>query len=99
MRVAVIVVFVSLLTTRSEASNVRMSKTEARQQFVQCTSLGMAGALLGRDTDASPWGSPSRASSRADAALVVPIPSPDLRRSANAMATDEPETELIIHGS
>jgi hypothetical protein len=27
--------------------------------------------------------------------FVVPIPSPDLRRSANAMATDEPETELI----
>ncbi len=26
---------------------------------------------------------------------MVPMPSPDLRRSANAMATDEPETQLI----
>ncbi len=33
MRVAVIVVFVSVLTTPSEASTSCMSKTEARQHF------------------------------------------------------------------
>ena len=71
MRVAVIVVFVSLLTTRSEASTSCMSKTEARQHF-GTVYLYWHGPE--HCWDASPWGSPSRASSRgrADAALRGP---------------------------
>ncbi len=52
MRVAVIVVFASMLTTPSEASKSCMSKTEARQQF---------GSYIYWH---GPEGSPSRAPSR-----------------------------------
>jgi hypothetical protein len=96
MRVAVIVVFMSLLTTRSEASTSCMSKTEARQHFGtvylywhgpehcwDATATRLHGV---RHRVRHPGPTPH---------FVVPIPSPDLRRSANAMATDEPETELI----
>jgi hypothetical protein len=96
MRVAVIVVFVSLLTTRSEASTSCMSKTEARQQFgtvylywhgpERCWDATPTRLHGVRHRVRHPEPTPH---------FVVPIPSPDLRRSANAMATDEPETELI----
>ena len=96
MRVAVIVVFVSLLTTRSEASTSCMSKTEARQQFgtvylywhgpEHCWDATPTRLHGVRHRVRHPEPTPH---------FVVPIPSPDLRRSANAMATDEPETELI----
>ena len=96
MRVAVIVVFVSLLTTRSEASTSCMSKTEARQQFgtvylywhgpEHCWDATPTRLHGVRHRVRHPEPTPH---------FVVPIPSPDLRRSANAMAPDEPETELI----
>jgi len=96
MRVAVIVVFVSLLTTRSEASTSCMSKTEARQHFgtvylywhgpEHCWDATPTRLHGVRHRVRHPEPTPH---------FVVPIPSPDLRRSANAMATDEPETELI----
>jgi hypothetical protein len=97
MRVAVMVVFVSLLTTRSEASTSCMSKTEARQHFgtvylywhgpERCWDATPTHLHGVRHRVRHPEPTPH---------FVVPIPSPDLRRSANAMATDEPETELII---
>jgi hypothetical protein len=97
MRVAVIVVFVSLLTTRSEASTSCMSKTEARQHFgtvylywhgpERCWDATPTHLHGVRHRVRHPEPTPH---------FVVPIPSPDLRRSANAMATDEPEIELII---
>ena len=97
MRVAVIVVFVSLLTMRSEASTSCISKTEARQQFgtvylywhgpEHCWDATPTRLHGVRHRVRHPEPTPH---------FVVPIPSPDLRRSANAMATDEPETELII---
>ena len=96
MRVAVIVVFVSLLTTRSEASTSCMSKTEARQHFgtvylywhgpEHCWDATPTHLHGVRHRVRHPEPTPH---------FVVPLPSPDLRRSANAMATDEPETELI----
>ena len=96
MRVAVIVVFVSLLTTRSEASMSCMSKTEARQHFgtvylywhgpEHCWDATPTHLHGVRHRVRHPEPTPH---------FVVPLPSPDLRRSANAMATDEPETELI----
>jgi hypothetical protein len=96
MRVAVIVVFMSLLTTRSEASTSCMSKTEARQHFgtvylywhgpEHCWDATPTRLHGVRHRVRHPEPTPH---------FVVPIPSPDLRRSANAMATDEPETELI----
>jgi len=96
MRVAVIVVFVSLLTMRSEASTSCISKTEARQQFgtvylywhgpEHCWDATPTRLHGVRHRVRHPEPTPH---------FVVPIPSPDLRRSANAMATDEPETELI----
>ena len=72
MRVAVIVVLMLVRATPSEASTSCMTKTEARQHFGSV--LAWPGALLGRDTGASPWGSPPRAPSRAraDAALRGP---------------------------
>jgi hypothetical protein len=95
MRVAVIVVFVSLLTTRSEASTSCMSKIEARQHFgtvylywhgpEHCWDATPTHLLGVRHRVRHPEPTPH---------FVVPLPSPDLRRSANAMATDEPETEL-----
>ena len=97
MRVAVIVVFVSLLTMRSEASTSCISKTEARQQFgtvylywhgpEHCWDATPTRLHGVRHRVRHPEPTPH---------FVVPIPSPDLRRSANAMATDEPEIELII---
>jgi len=97
MRVAVIVVFVSLLITRSEASTSCMSKTEARQHFgtvylywhgpERCWDATPTHLHGVRHRVRHPEPTPH---------FVVPIPSPDLRRSANAMATDEPEIELII---
>jgi hypothetical protein len=96
MRVAVIVVFVSLLTTRSEASTSCMSKIEARQHFgtvylywhgpEHCWDATPTHLHGVRHRVRHPEPTPH---------FVVPLPSPDLRRSANAMATDEPETELI----
>jgi hypothetical protein len=96
MRV-VAVVFVSLLTTRSEASTSCMSKTEARQHF-GTVDLYWHGPE--RCWDATPThlhGVRHRVRHPEPTPhFLVPIPSPDLRRSANAMATDEPEIELII---
>jgi hypothetical protein len=96
MRVAVIVVFMSLLTTRSEASTSCMSKTEARQHFgtvylywhgpEHCWDAIPTHLHGVRRRVRHPEPTPH---------FAVPLPSPDLRRSANAMATDEPETELI----
>jgi hypothetical protein len=98
MRFAAIVVFMSVLTTPSEASTSCMSKTEARQHF------GMMYLYWhGRDhcwdaTPTRPHGVRHRVripKREPTPRFVVPMPSPDLRRSANAMATDEPETDLI----
>ena len=96
MRVAVIVVFMSLLTTRSEASTSCMSKTEARQHFgtvylywhgpEHCWDAIPTHLHGVRRRVRHPEPTPH---------FVVPLPSPDLRRSANAMATDEPEIDLI----
>jgi hypothetical protein len=96
MRVAVIVVFMSLLTTRSEASTSCMSKTEARQHFgtvylywhgpEHCWDAIPTHLHGVRRRVRHPEPTPH---------FAVPLPSPDLRRSANAMATDEPETEPI----
>ena len=98
MRVAAIVVFLSVLTTPSEASTSCMSKTEARQHFgtvylywhgpehcwdaTRTRSHGVRHRVRHPEREPTPH-------------FVVPMPSPDLRRSANAMATDEPETDLI----
>ena len=96
MRVAVIVVFVSLLTTRSEALTSCMSKTEARQHFgmvylywhgpEHCWDATPTHLHGVRHRVRHPEPTPH---------FVVPMPSPDLRRSANAMAVDEPETDPI----
>jgi hypothetical protein len=96
MRVAVIVVFVSLLTTRSEASMSCMSKTEARQHF-GTVYLYWHGPEHCWDATATRLHGVRHRVRHPEPTqrFVVPIPSPDLRRSANAMATDEPETELI----
>jgi hypothetical protein len=96
MRVAVIVVFVSALTTASEASRSCMSKTEAHQHFGTVYLYWHGPEHCWDATPTRPHGvrhhvhhpEPTLRS-------VVPMPSPDLRRSANAMATDEPETDLI----
>jgi hypothetical protein len=97
MRVAVIVVFASMLTTSSEASKSCMSKTEARQQFgsyiywhgpehcwdaTPTRSYGVRHRVHRQEPEPTP-------------PAVVPMPSPDRRRSANAMATDEAEIDLI----
>jgi hypothetical protein len=97
MRVAVIVVFASVLTTPSEASKSCMSKTEARQQFgsyiywhgpehcwdaTSTRSHGVRHRVHHQEPDPTP-------------PAVVPMPSPDLRRSANAMVADERESDLI----
>jgi hypothetical protein len=98
MRVAVIVVFVSLLTTRSEASTSCMSKTEARQHFGTVYLYWHGPEHCWDATPTRPHGVRHRVrhhEPEPTPRFVVPIPSPDLRRSANAMATDEPETELI----
>jgi hypothetical protein len=98
MRVAVIVAFVSLLTTPSEASTSCMSKTEARQHFGTVYLYWHGPAHCWDATPTRPHGIRHRVRHRAPeptSRFVVPMPPPDLRRSANAMATDEPETELI----
>ena len=97
MRVAVIVVFVSLLTTRSEASTSCMSKTEARQHFGTVYLYWHGPEHCWDATPTHLHGVRHRVRHpEPTQRFVVPIPSPDLRRSANAMATDEPEIELII---
>jgi hypothetical protein len=98
MRVALVVVFVSVLTTSSEASQSCMSKTEARQSF-HSSYIYWHG--VDHCWDAIPirrYRSPHRAhhhEPEPTPPAVMPMPSPDLRRSANAMAVDESETDLI----
>jgi hypothetical protein len=98
MRVAVVVVFASVLTTPSEASQSCMSKTEARQSF-HSSHIYWHG--VDHCWDATPirrHGGQHRAhhhEPEPTPPAVMPMPSPDLRRSANAMAVDEPETDLI----
>ena len=98
MRVAVIVVFVSLLTTRSEASTSCMSKTEARQHFGTVYLYWHGPEHCWDATPTRPHGVRHRVrhpETEPTPRFVIAMPSPDLRRSANAMATDEPETDLI----
>ncbi|SHG81476.1 hypothetical protein [Bradyrhizobium erythrophlei] len=98
MRVAVLVVFVSVLTTPSKASQSCMSKTEARHSF-HSSHIYWHG--VDHCWDATPirrQGGQHRAHHHEPEAAppaVMPMPSPDLRRSANAMAVDEPATDLI----
>ncbi len=97
MRVAVIVVFASMLTTPSEASKSCMSKTEARQQFG--SYIYWHGPEHCWDaTPTRPYGVRHRVHHQEPEPTppaMVPMPSPDRRRSANAMATDEPQIDLI----
>jgi len=98
MRVAVIVAFVSVLTTPSEASTSCMSKTEARQHFGTMYLYWHGPEHCWDTTPARPRGVRHRVrhpEPEPTPRFVIPMPSPDLRRSANAMATDEPETDLI----
>jgi len=98
MRVVVIVAFVSLLTTPSEASTSCMSKTEARQHFGTVYLYWHRPEHCWDATPTRPQGVRHRVhhpEPEPTPRSVVPMPSPDLRRSANAMATDEPETQLI----
>ena len=96
MRVAVVVVFASVLTTPSEASQSCMSKTEARHSF-HSSHIYWHG--VDHCWDATPirrHGGQHRAHHpEPTPPAVMPMPSPDQRRSANAMAVDEPETSLI----
>jgi len=98
MRVALVVVFVSVLTTPSEASQSCMSKTEARQSF-HSSHIYWHG--VDHCWDATPIrrrGGQHRARHHEPdptPPAVMLMPSPDLRRSANATAVDEPETGLI----
>src|SRR5258706_3424859 len=102
MRVAVFVVFVSVLTTASEASQSCMSKTEARQHFGS-TYLYWHGAHHCWDATSTRRHSVQhRVQHRVHhhepeptRPAVIPMPSRDLRRSANAMVADEPGTDLI----
>jgi hypothetical protein len=96
MRAALFVVFVSVLTTPSEASKSCMSKTEARQHF-GTVYLYWHGPEHCWDATATRLHGVRHRVRHPEPTqrFVVPIPSPDLRRSANAMAPDEPETELI----
>jgi hypothetical protein len=96
MRVAVIVMLVSVLTTPSEASKSCMSKTEARQAFhsshiywhgaEHCWDATPRRGVRHRVRHYEPEPTPRG---------VTPTPSPDLRRLANAMAVDEPEMDLV----
>jgi hypothetical protein len=98
MRVAAIVVLVSVLTTPSEASTSCMSKTEARQHFGSVHIYWHGPEHCWDATPTRPHGVRHRVrhpEPEPTPRFVVPIPSPDLRRSANAMASDEPETDLI----
>src|SRR6266852_1036661 len=84
MRVAVVVVFVSVLSTPSEASQSCMSKTEARQSF-HSSHIYWHGA--DHCWDATPirrHGGQHRAhhhEPEPTPPAVLPMPSPDLRRS------------------
>jgi hypothetical protein len=96
MRVAAIVVLVSVLTTPSESSTSCMSKTEARQHFGSVHIYWHGPEHCWDATPTRPHGVRHRVRHpEPTPRFVVPIPSPDLRRSANAMASDEPETDLI----
>src|SRR5258705_12375258 len=92
MRAALFVVFVSVLTTPSEASQSCMSKTEARQQF---------GSYIYWHGPEHCWDStPTRSHSvryrghhpepKPPPPAVIPLPSPDRRTSANPTAANEP---------
>ncbi len=73
MRVAAIVVLVSVLDHTVGSFNVLHEQDRSASAFwLGAHLLAWPGALLGRDTDASPWGSPPRTPSRADAALRGP---------------------------
>jgi len=98
MRVAAIVVLVSVLTTPSEASTSCMNKTEARQHFGSVHIYWHGPEHCWDATPTRPHGVRHRVRHPEPGPtprFVVPTPSPDLRRSANAMASDEPETDLI----
>ena len=99
MRVAVIVAFASVLTTiPSEASTSCMSKTEARQHFGTVYLYWHGPEHCWDATPTLPHGVRHRVrhpEPEPTPRFVVPMPSPDLRRLANAMATDEPETTRI----
>ena len=98
MRVAAIVVLVSVLTTPSEASTSCMSKTEARQHFGTVYLYWHGPEHCWDATPTRPYGVRHRVhhqESEPTPPAAVPIPSTDRRRSANAMASDEPETDLI----
>ena len=96
MRVVVIVAFASVLTTiPSEASTSCMSKTEARQHFGTVYLYWHGPEHCWDATPTLPHGVRHRVrhpEPEPTPRFVVPMPSPDLRRLANAMATDEPET-------
>jgi hypothetical protein len=98
MRVAVIVVFVSVLTTPSEASKSCMSKAEARHAFHSSYIYWHGVDHCWDATAVRRHGVRHRAhhdEPEPTPPAMIPMPSPDLRRSANAMAVDEPETDLI----
>jgi hypothetical protein len=99
MRVAVIVALVSVLTTTpSEALTSCMSKTEARQHFGTVYLYWHGPEHCWDATPTRPHGVRDRVrhpEPEPTPRFVVPTPSPDLRRLANAMATDEPETNRI----
>ena len=94
MRVAVIVAFVSVLTTPSEASTSCMSKTEARQHFGSAHLQWHGPEHCWDATPTRPHVVRHRVRHEPELTprFVVPMPSTDLRRSANAMATGEPGT-------
>jgi len=95
MRVAVIVAFVSVLTTiPSEASTSCMSKTEARQHFAT-VYLYWHGPEHCWDATPTVRHRVRHAEPEPSPRFVVPVPSPDLRRLANAMAADEPEATRV----
>jgi hypothetical protein len=95
MRVAVIVAFASVLTTTpSEASTSCMSKTEARQHFAT-VYLYWHGPEHCWDTTPTVRHRVRHAEPEPSPRFVVPVPSPDLRRLANAMAADEPEATRV----
>jgi len=97
MRVAVIVAFVSVLTTiPSEASTSCMSKTEARQHFGTVYLYWHGPEHCWDATPTLPHGVRHRVREpEPTPRFVAPMPSPDLRRLANAMVTDEAETNRI----
>jgi len=91
MRVAVIVAFVSLLTTPSEASTSCTSKTEARQRFGTVYLYWHRPEHCWDATPTHPHGVRHRVHhpEPEPPRSVVPMPSPDLRRSANECPSSE----------